>query len=119
MSTLFQDAASWLSDQLADADGRSVVYKQGAGNLSVTAVPRDATYEVVNGEGVNTEIQSRDWIILASLLSSITPRPGDRIEETVGASTLIFEVMPLENMPCVEWHDSSGIMLVLHSKRIQ
>ncbi len=119
--TRMQNAIARLSNRLQQSDGRAVVYQQGASLTieNITAVPTDEVYKVFDGNGVMTQVQSVDWIFKASSLSSITPKPGDRIAETINGTEYLYDVFPIGDLPCYEWHDNSREMLVLHTKRIQ
>lgn len=118
--TRFEKAYARLASRLKGRDGRSVTYQQGSiiieGNK---AVPSDEVYNVINGDGMPTKIQSTDWIWMTTDLADLTPNPGDRISYFKRDIEYIYEVFPIENLPCSEWHDNAGIMTVIHTKRIK
>lgn len=119
--TRMQLAIARLASRLQQVDGRAVVYQRGATLTieNITAVPTEEIYKVMSGDGMMTQIQSIDWIFSASALATITPKPGDRIAETINGTEYLYDVFPIGDLPCYEWHDSSREMLVLHTKRIQ
>lgn len=110
-----------LADRLLEQDGRSITYRQGATTVvsGITAVPTDESYTVYDGEGGFTKIQSIDWIVKKTDLAGVTARPGDRIAETRVDEARMYEVMPIDKRPCCEDHDNAGVMVVLHTKRIE
>ena len=79
-------------------------------------------YEVVDAEGFGITMLSRDYIIQAADLilngSEVTPRPGDRIVETIRSVSETFEVMAIGQMKEYEPLDTDGVMLKIHTKRI-
>ena len=95
-----------------------------------TAVERD--YEVIDDDGSLTTVKSTDWIFRASDLASVAgssgpakPQPGDTWQpddyatdeehQDYGAS---FEAMLLGNRPCFEPHDTAGVLIVVHMKKV-
>lgn len=124
MSNLLQDGATWLAGQFQDHAGRSVVLRrqgQAAAELTGTVVMHE--YEVVDEEtGIVLTVLSYDWVFPAADYKvggvQTPPLPYDRFEETLAGSSVAFEVMGLGKKPCSEWFDSSGIMLLVHSKKV-
>lgn len=118
--TRFEQAYARLASRLIGRDGRTVKYQQGSiiieGNK---AVPSDEVYNVINGDGMPTKIQSTDWIWTTADLADLTPLAGDRISYFKHDIEYIYEVLPIENLPCSEWHDNAGTMTVIHTKRIK
>jgi hypothetical protein len=118
--TRFEQAFDRLASRLQDRDGRSVRYQQGSIIIDgKKAVPTDETYKVQDSDGFYTNIQSTDWIWTTADLSDLKPRPGDRISFHRDGIEHVYEVFPIEKLPCAEWHDNSGVMTVIHTKKIQ
>lgn len=118
--TRFQDSIDRLASRLQEQDGRSVDYHQASHVVSgITGVPMDEEYTVSDGDGGYTKMQSNDWIFTVTDLDGLMPRPGDQVHETRGTEARIYEVMPVGKRPCCEDHDNSGVMVVVHTKRIQ
>ncbi len=107
-------AADWLGVRLQSAAGRDVTLVQSSTTLSITAWHAMHEYEVVDSESMQTRVTSYDWTIAAEDVSAITLRPGARI--TDGAA--VYEAMGIGKRPCVENLDSSGVLLLLHTKRV-
>ncbi len=123
MTNLLQDAAVWLGDRLKESAGRQVTYARGAGESEpITGTVVQHQYEVVENDGSITLILAYDWTFTASDVvvagSPIKPRAGDRIKETLNGEAIEFEVLPIGKMPCSEWLDTSGILLLVHTKKV-
>lgn len=123
MTTLLQRGATWLGERLQTSAGRTVKLTRGSVNTTdfVGAVSRVA-YDEIGDDGLTTSVMYDDWTIVADeiLLAdrSIVPRDGDVISETLNGATVRYEVLPLQSRPAVEWLDSSGLLLTVHTKRI-
>ena len=124
MSNLLQDGATWLAGQLQDHAGRDVVLRrQGEALTQLTGTVVMQQYDVVDEEtGIVFTVLSYDWVFTTSEYRvagvQVSPLPFDRLEETLDGSSIAFEVMSLGKKPCWEWFDSSGIMLLVHSKKV-
>lgn len=122
MTNILQDGAAWLGGQLKDHAGVSITYARGTNSVSITATVTLHEYEVVDTEGFGITAVSRDYIVHAADLvvagSTITPRAGDRITETVGGVSQTFEVMALGQLKEHEPVDSDGLLLRIHTKKI-
>ena len=124
MSNLLQDGATWLAEQLQTHAGRDVVLRrQGQVSTELTGTVVLHEYDVVDDQtGVVFTVLSYDWVFTASEYRlggvAVAPLPYDRLEETLAGSSIAFEVMGLGKKPCWEWFDSSGIMLLVHSKKV-
>ena len=123
MTNLLQDAAVWLGDRLKDSAGRQVTYARGAGESEpITGTVVQHQYEVVENDGSITLILAYDWTFTAGDLvvagNPIKPRSGDRIKVTLNGEAFEFEVLPIGKMPCSEWLDTSGILLLVHTKKV-
>lgn len=124
MSNLLQAGATWLAGQLQAHAGKSVCLQrlgQAPTQLTGTVILRQ--YDVVDEEsGLVFTLLSYDWVFSASDYQvggvQVSPLPYDRLEETLAGSSRAFEVMGLGKKPCWEWFDSSGVMLLVHSKKV-
>lgn len=111
--------ASWLTGQLKQFAGRSITYvrrHQRYEGLTATHVSQE--YTTVDQDNFATVIRLDDFLWTASDLP-VDPRPGDRIEEVIGGVLQIFEVMALGDKPCWELQDSSGLLAIVHTKRVK
>ena len=123
MSNLLQYAAVWLGDRLKESAGRQVSYARGVQQSDpITGTVVQHQYEVVESDGSVTLVLAYDWTFTASDLvvagNPIKPRSGDRIKETLNGEAIEFEVLPIGKLPCSEWLDTSGILLLVHTKKV-
>jgi hypothetical protein len=122
MTTPLQDGVALLASILKDYESVAVTYNRGQGSVSIAATRQMHQYEVVDAEGFGITMLSRDYIIQAADLilngSEVTPRPGDRIVETIRSVSETFEVMAIGQMKEYEPLDTDGVMLKIHTKRI-
>lgn len=123
MTNILQDGAAWLGRQLKAVAGVTVAYHRGSSSVSgITATVSQHEYEVLDTDGIMVLIKSRDYIVHAADLvlsgSSITPRSGDRIVETIGGVSQTFEIMPLGAQNEYEPLDTDGVLLRIHTKKV-
>jgi hypothetical protein len=123
MSNLLQDAAAWLGDRLKESAGRQVIYARGVQESDpITGTVAKHEYEAVENDGSVTLVLAYDWSFTAAELviagSPIKPRAGDRISETLNGEPIAFEVLPIGKLPCSEWLDTSGVLLLVHTKKV-
>lgn len=127
MGDLFRDGAKMLAQTASANLAQSVVYSRGAESVTVQATIGQSSGVVTKEYGVRERWESRDFLILASLLvingEPIEPRRGDRITETVLDDTdipvhqLIHEVLPpSEQEPCWRWSDAHRLRVRVHTK---
>ena len=121
MSTLFEKATTWLKSKLAIGAGITVTYTRSSTSLSITAVVGRTVFNSgIDGPGLRIEYGERDYLITASALASLgEPQLGDRITETVGGATRVFEVMqPSSGDPPWRWSDPAMIVYRIHVKQV-
>lgn len=117
-----QDAVDWFADQLQDVAGREIVYIRGSTETApFVASVASTSYEVADDMGVLTSFAAFDWTIRAAniVLNNVLrePRLGDYIRETLNGVEVRYEVLPIGSMPCFSWLDTSGALLLVHTKR--
>lgn len=100
MPDLIADGLSWLDGQRDLHLGRTVTFRRGSDEVSVTATVGRTEYEEFGTDGTVVRSESRDYIIrvsdLATLLGAgLYPRHGDRIVETFDGYTLTCEAMAI------------------------
>jgi hypothetical protein len=122
VANLFETAASWLADQLKTHASVEVLYVRGAGSVSVNATIGKTEFEVDDGSGVILRVQSRDFLIQAADLQfggvASLPVAGDRIRETQGSQTFVYEVMAPGNEPHYRFSDPFRKLLRIHTKHV-
>lgn len=122
MTNLLQTGSSWLADQMKTHASVDVVYERGAEQVPVKATIGKTEFELDDGSGVVVRIQSRDYLIHAADLqlsgSPALPVAGDRIRETQGDKTFVYEVMAPGNEPHFRYSDTFRKLLRIHSKHV-
>jgi hypothetical protein len=107
--------------RLAGCEG---VYVRGdAESETIVGVPVQHEYETIDDEtGLPTKVVSYDWTFTAEELAiegdQITPRKGDRWKPTIGDVEETYEVLPIGKRPCFERADASGVLLLVHTKKV-
>lgn len=123
MATLQQRGATMLSRTHKAAGGFvGTYYRNQTATPGITATVAEKEYEVIDASGALTLMQSHDWVFTAADLTSdgeaITPRPRDRWKVTINGTEETYEVLPMGNKPCYERLDTSGILLLVHTKKV-
>lgn len=122
MADLLETGSNWLEDQRTKHATRTVTYERGIDSAAVSATVGRTVFEVDNGQGVLERIESRDFLMLAADLllggSPALPQRGDRIRETQGATTYVYEVMAPGKEPEWRWSDAYRKTLRIHTKQI-
>ena len=113
-----------MGQSLKRLAGLAGVYARGATESEpIIGVPTQHEYEVEDDEtGLPTKVISYDWTFTASELvlggNVITPRSGDHWTSTIEGAEETYEVLPIGKRPCFERRDPSGILLVVHTKKV-
>jgi hypothetical protein len=124
VSTAIARAATGMAQSLQRLAGVLGVYVRGADESEpLIGVPVQHEYEVIDDEtGLPTRVISYDWQFVKSELAlgvePITPRKGDRWKPSVEGTDEIYEVLPIGKRPCFERADSSGVLLIVHTKKV-
>ncbi len=122
MTNLLDQGAAWLADQLKTHASTEVVYQRGANQVAVQATIGKTEFEVDDGAGIIQRVQSRDYLIQAAdlqLAGLVTlPRAGDRIRESVGEKTFVYEVLAPGNEPPYRYSDPFRKLLRIHTKHV-
>lgn len=84
-----------------------------------TLVTRD--YEILDDDGVLTQLKSADWLFqTADLVGIMPPQPGDEwvVTDFQSGEPATYHAMLLGKRPCFEAHDSTEILTVVHMKKV-
>ena len=123
MSDLLAQASNWLEDQRSRYASHVVTYVRGSRTLDVLATVGKTTFEVDDGYGVLVRYESRDFLILAADLAiqqqPFLPEQGDRIRETQGQATFVYEVTAPGKEPCWRYSDAYRKTLRIHTKQVE
>jgi hypothetical protein len=121
-SSYFDSFWALADETLADVFSSSITYYRGVNSVSLTAEAALRDHPVVDVDGIVTSVQARDFTVAAADLvisgSIILPRSGDRIYETIGATTHIWEVVPVGKRTCYEWADTQKATWLIHTKYV-
>jgi hypothetical protein len=124
MTNWMQDGAAWLGDRLQETAGRTITIQQGTRlTESFTATLTTHEHEIIDEHGILLKVLSYDWTIVAEDLTAAgleatELRTGAIIKETLFGVDYEYEIMPLGQKPAVERLDTSGILLMAHTKQI-
>ena len=124
MSTAIARAAVGMAHSLQRLAGVEGIYARGEDESEpITGIPVQHEYEVIDDEsGLPTKVLSYDWEFVASELviaeEPVTPRKGDRWKPTIEGTEEIYEVLPIGKRPCFERKEASGVLLVVHTKKV-
>src|SRR5262245_38314125 len=123
MADLLQTGSDWLADQLKTHASRQVVYRRGPQQVAVQATIGRTLLKLDDGYGgVRMEWTDRDFLIHAADLvlsgAPVLPERAYLIRETVGAATVIYEVMAPGREPAWRWSDAYRKLLRIHTKQI-
>ena len=123
MADLVQTGSDWLADQLKEHVSRQVVYRRGAQEVAVQATIGRTLLKLDDGYGgVRMEWTDRDFLIHAADLVlgavAVLPERGDKVRETVGSTTFVYEVMAPGKEPAWRWSDGFRKLLRIHTKQV-
>lgn len=123
MQDVLRNGQAWLADQLHEHGATEVTYRRGAEEAQVRATIGRTLLKLDDGYGgVRMVWTDRDYLIRAAdlVLGGIPAQPlrGDQIRETVGAQTLVYEVLAPGDEPPWRWADPHRQMLRIHTKQI-
>lgn len=123
MADMLRDGMKWLSCKLKQHASQSVVYVRGAQSVPVQATVGRTMMKLDDGYGgVRIEWTDRDYLIPAADLilggSTTLPQRGDKIRETQGTTTYVYEVMAPGNEPVWRWSDEHRTTIRVHVKQV-
>jgi hypothetical protein len=119
---LLERGSAWLEDQRNRHMTRMVTYQRGGDSVDVAATIGRTEFEQADDFGVIHKIESRDYMVLTTdlVLAGVQtlPKAGDRIRETDGAKTFVYEVMAPGNEPPFRYSDPYRKTLRIHTKHV-
>lgn len=123
MADMLDRASAWLEEQRTKFLTRSVVYQRGEETAEVLATVGSTVFRVDDGAGALLRVESRDYLIATSHLllggSAVLPQRGDRIHETDGSQTFVYEVSSPGDEPCWRYSDVYRRTLRIHTKHVE
>ena len=122
MTDLLRKSSEWLEDQRTRHAASTVEYVRGSRSVELPATIGRTTFEVDDGYGVLVRHESRDFLILAADLvldaEQMLPERGDRIRETQGDTTFVYEVTAPGKEPAWRYSDPYRKTLRIHTTQI-
>ena len=122
MADLLEHASNWLEDQRNTHRTHTVTYVRSEDTVDVPATIGRTEFEIAGDYGVIERVESRDFLILTGDLvlagNPTLPERGDRIRETRGATTYVYEVMAPGKEPHWRYSDPYRKTLRIHTKQI-
>ena len=123
MGDLLDRGAAFLDAQRHQHLSRPVLYRRGTDEKEVQATIGKTEFEQVDEFGIVHRTQSRDFLVRAIdlvLNNAVTlPKAGDRVRETVGATTFVYEVMAPGSEPPWRYSDAYRKTLRIHTKHVE
>ena len=126
MTDLLEQGSAWLEDQRHAHMTRTVTYTRTIGVLgtfvTLAATIGKTEFEQADDFGIVHRIQSRDYLVLATDLvlggEQSLPKAGDKIQETVGSTMFLYEVMAPGGEPPWRYSDPYRKTLRIHTKLV-
>jgi hypothetical protein len=122
VADLLAQASVWLENQRQRHLTQTVVYQRGSNTVSVLATIGATIFRIDDGAGALLRVEARDYLITAADLvvggSPIVPRRGDRIRETFGSQTFIYEVSAPGDEPEWRWSDPYRQTYRIHTQQV-
>ena len=122
MANGLRTAAAWLASMRQQHASDQVTYRRGAEAVALLASPAPITYEIEQAGGAVIQAQRWDWVVRREDMvfggAATDPAEGDRIEQTVGSSKRIFELMPAGTEAHAEVLDPDASYWLVHSKLV-
>jgi len=119
---LLERGSAWLEDQRNRHMTRRVSYQRGNDSVELAATIGRTEFEQADEFGVIHRIDSRDYLVLTTDLVlrgvQTPPKAGDRIRETHGMKTFVYEVLAPGNEPAFRYSDPFRKTLRIHTKHV-
>lgn len=123
MSDLIDNACAWLGTQRKAYASRTVTYSRAGITVSVLGTKGKTEAELSTENDLLIDASIQDWLIDAEDLVlngvAVQPADGDTIAETVGTSTVTWEVRsPGDPEPTWRWADSFRRTYRIHTVEV-
>ncbi len=119
---MLERGSAWLEDQRQRHMTRTVTYERGGKTVDVQTTMGRTEFEQADEFGVIHKIESRDYLVLTADLvlegEPTMPKAGDRIRETDGSMTFVYEVMAPGDEPPFRYSDPYRRTLRIHTKHV-
>ncbi len=119
MSDLLKTGSDWLQDQLKSHVSRSVVYKRGSEQVTLSATLGKTLQEQQDDEGFLSRFGSRDFIFQAEDLDfgsgAVEPESGDTITD----GTAVYQLLADGGEPLWRYSDPYRKSIRVHAKQVE
>ena len=119
---LLEQGAAWLEDQRHQHLTRTVTYQRGSDTVALAATIGRTEFEQADEFGVIHKTEARDYLVRTADLilagAQTLPKAGDRIRETEGTQTFVYEVMAPGGEPPFRYSDPYRKALRIHTKHV-
>ena len=123
MGDFLRDGLSWLEDQRRTHLCRPVLYRRGESTVEVDATVGATRFETDASYGAVMEGEVRDYIIAREDLvlggEETLPAEGDRIEEGIAGTIVIFQVQVLGPDGCYRFSGPGRRAVRVHTRHIE
>jgi hypothetical protein len=120
---LLEKGSAWLDDQRHKHLTRTVLYQRGGDEVELAATIGRTVFEQADEFGVIHRTEARDFLVRAAdlMLAGVQtlPEAGDRIRETTGGQTFVYEVMAPGDEPPFRYSDPYRRTLRIHTKHAE
>ena len=119
MTDLLETSSAWLDDQRRRFLSRTVTYSRGDTSAEVLVTVGRTIFDVTDAGGFVQQWQSRDFLIATADLAAFgLPERGDRITETQGEQSFVYEVMAPAGETPWRWSNPYRKTLRIHTKQV-
>ena len=122
MANLLEQGAAWLAGQLQTHASARIVYQRDNDAVILQATIGKTEFEIDDGSGVLQRVESRDYLVPTAALRlagvQTLPIVGDRIRETQGSRTFVYEVLAPGKEPHYRYSDPFRTLLRIHTKLV-
>jgi len=122
VADVLDKGSAWLEAQRTQHMTRTVTYLRDGDSVDVAATIGRTEFEQADEFGVIHKFESRDYLVLTADLvlagMQTLPKAGDRIRETDGTTTFVYEVMAPGNEPPFRYSDPYRRTLRIHTKHV-
>lgn len=122
MANVLANASAWLADMRTKHAAETVEYECGGYRVSLAATLGRTMFEVDEGNGVLTQVESRDFLVKASDLvldgQTVLPERGAKIRQTIGTVTHVYEVLAPKGQDVYKLADAHRNTLRIHTKHV-
>ncbi|HYD00775.1 MAG TPA: hypothetical protein VEB22_06060 [Phycisphaerales bacterium] len=125
MGDLLDRGSAFLERQRHQHLSRPVVYRRGGDSKELLATVGRTEFEQADSAGLIHRVESRDFLVRAEDLDfgagPVLPRSGDKVRETEGGRTFVYEVNApggAGGQPPFRYSDPYRRTLRIHTKHI-